>query len=162
MKLRPATPSDIPKVMRLVRGLAEYERLAHKFVATETDYADILFGAAPRAWVTLAETDAGEAVGLALYYYTVSTFAGHSCLFLEDLFVDPAHRGSGIGLALLRHLAVKAVEEHCGSIDWRVLNWNEPAIKFYDSLGARPLHEWHGRCLDGDALIALAKGHSHG
>ncbi len=162
INLRPATPADIPDVMRLVRGLAEYERLAHKFVATEADYRTLLFGQPARANAILAETDSGEAVGIALYYYTVSTFAGHACLFLEDLFVEPARRGSGIGLALLRHLAAKAIQENCGSIDWRVLNWNEPAIKFYDSLGARPLHEWHGRCLDGDALTALAKGTSHG
>ena len=162
MNLRPATPEDIPRVMRLVRGLAEYERLTHKFVATEADYRTLLFGEPARAHAILAETDGGEAAGLALYYYTVSTFAGQACLFLEDLFVEPAHRGSGIGLALLRHLAAKALDENCGSIDWRVLNWNEPAIKFYDNLGARPLHEWHGRCLDGDALKALAKGNTHG
>src|ERR1700761_4651364 len=162
MNLRPAAPDDIPQVMRLVRGLADYERLTHKFVATEADYRNLLFGDPVRAHAILAETDDGEAAGIALYYYTVSTFAGHTCLFLEDLFVEPAHRGSGIGLALLRHLAAKALDENCGSIDWRVLNWNDPAIKFYDSIGARPLHEWHGRCLDGDALKALAKGNTHG
>jgi GNAT superfamily N-acetyltransferase len=162
MNLRPATPDDIPQVMRLVRGLAHYERLMEKFVATEADYRKLLFGDPVRAHAILAETGDGYAAGIALYYYTVSTFAGHTCLFLEDLFVDPAHRGSGIGLALLRHLAVKALDENCGSIDWRVLNWNDPAIKFYDSIGARPLHEWHGRCLDGDALKALAKGNTHG
>ncbi len=160
--LRPATEADIPDIIRLVRGLAEYEKLLHKATATEADYRALMFGPTPRAHAILAEPPGQAPVGIALYYYTVSTFAGHACIFLEDLYVEPSHRGTGLGLSLLQHLAAKAITENCGSVDWRVLNWNTLAIKFYDNIGARPLHEWHGRCLDGDALAALAKGNSHG
>ncbi len=94
--------------------------------------------------------------------YTISTFAGRTGLFLEDLFVDPAHRGTGIGLALLRHLARRAAAENCNIIEWRVLDWNQPAIDFYQRLGAEPVRGWQIRQLSGEALAALAEGASHG
>ncbi len=155
--LRDAAPPDVPDVLRLVRGLAEYERLLHEVVMTETDLRAALFGPHPRAYAVLALTGS-NAVGLALWYYTFSTFRGRPDIFLEDLFVEPAHRGKGIGLALLRNLAQRAVAENCRRIEWRVLNWNTPSIAFYESLGATQMQDWHVRQLGGEALAALAKG----
>jgi GNAT superfamily N-acetyltransferase len=160
--LRPATEADIPHILRLIRGLAEYEKLADKAVATEADFRALMFGPTPRAHAILAEPAGQAPVGIALYYYTISTFSGRPGIFLEDLFVDPSHRGTGLGLALLGRLAAIAVEENCVSIDWRVLEWNTPAIDFYESLGATRMTDWHVRQLNGDALTAFAKGHTHG
>jgi GNAT superfamily N-acetyltransferase len=160
--IRPATPSDISHVHRLTRGLAEYEKLLHKHTATEADLHALLFGPAPRAYAILAESAGATPVGIALYYYTVGTFAGRTGLYLEDLFVEPADRGGGMGLALLRRLAAIAVEENCLGIQWSVLNWNRPAIDFYQALGAKQVTEWQTRQLDGEALLALAKGEPHG
>jgi GNAT superfamily N-acetyltransferase len=159
--LRDATPADVPDVLRLVRGLAEYERLLHQVVMTQADLHAALFGPQPRAYAILAESD-GAAVGLALWYYTFSTFRGRSDIFLEDLFVEPAERGHGIGLALLRHLAQRAIAENCRRIEWRVLNWNAPSIAFYESLGATKMQDWHVRQLDGAALTALAQASTKG
>ena len=159
--LREATPADVPDVLRLVQALAEYEKLRHEAVATETDFHAALFGPQPRAHAVLAIVD-NRAVGLALWYYTFSTFTGRPDMFLEDLFVEPAHRGKRIGLALLRDLARRAVAEHCRRIDWRVLNWNQPSIEFYERIGARKMQDWHVRQLGGAALRALAEGADHG
>ncbi|HVC62448.1 MAG TPA: GNAT family N-acetyltransferase [Acetobacteraceae bacterium] len=159
--LRNAAPADVPDVLRLVRGLAEYEKLLHEVVITEADLHAALFGPQPRAYAVLAHA-ADSAVGLALWYYTFSTFRGRPDIFLEDLFVEPAHRGRGIGLALLRHLAQRAVAEHCRRVEWRVLNWNAPAIAFYESLGAAKMQDWQVRRLGGEALTALAQGAIHG
>jgi len=159
--LREATPSDVPEVLRLVRGLAEYEKLLHEAVATEADFHTALFGPQPRAQAVLAVAD-GSAVGLALWYYTFSTFTGRPDMFLEDLFVEPAWRGRRIGLGLLRYLARRAVGEKCRRIEWRVLNWNQPSIDFYQSLGAEPLRDWHVRQLGGAALRTLAEGADNG
>ena len=153
--LRPATPADAATVFGLVRALAEYERLAHQVTATEAHFARALAGPAPRAHAVLAEAG-GEAVGLALWYYTFSTFAGGPDLFLEDLFVAPTHRGLGIGLALFRHLARIAQADSCRRMEWRVLDWNQPAIDFYHRLGARPMQDWSVMRLERDALAALA------
>ena len=159
--LREATPADIPDILRLVRDLADYEKLLHEAVATETDFHTALFGPQPRAHAVLAIADA-RAVGLAVWYYTFSTFKGRPDMFLEDLFVEPAYRGRRIGLALLRYLARRAVGEKCRRIDWRVLNWNQPSIDFYQSIGAQPMRDWHVRQLGGDALVALAEGADNG
>src|SRR5271165_2039283 len=159
--LREATPSDIPDVLRLVRGLAEYEKLLHEAVATEAEFRTALFGAQPRAHAVLAIAD-GSAVGLGLWYYTFSTFTGRPDMFLEDLFVEPDWRGRGIGLALLRHLARRAMAEKCRRIDWRVLNWNQPSIDFYERIGARKMQDWQVRQLGGAALRALAEGADNG
>jgi GNAT superfamily N-acetyltransferase len=160
-KIRPAQPADTAAVLRLIRALAEYERLSHEVTATETELHEALFGPLPRIHAVLAEAG-GETVGLALFYYTVNTFKLRPNMFLEDLFVDPAHRGSGLGLALMRHLARIAVAENCGRIEWRVLNWNQPSIEFYHRLGAQPIENWHTLLLAGGALAALAEGTSHG
>jgi GNAT superfamily N-acetyltransferase len=159
--LRPATPTDLPKVLCLIRALAEYERLLHEATATETDLREALFGPLPRIHAVLAEIS-GNPVGLAVFYFTFSTFTARPNLFLEDLFVDPAHRGAGIGLALLRHIGQRAMAENCRRIEWRVLNWNQPAIDFYQRIGAEPIDDWHTRQLGGDALVALAKGTPYG
>ena len=159
--LRPATPDDTPHVLRLLNGLAAYERLLHEVTATEAKLAEAMSGPCPRIHATLAEVDAAP-VGIALFYYTFNTFKARPNIFLEDLFVEPDHRGAGIGFALMRHLAQRAAEEQCGRIEWRVLNWNQPSIDFYHRIGAVQMLDWQTRQLSGEALLALAKGPSHG
>jgi GNAT superfamily N-acetyltransferase len=159
--IRAARPGDVPAVLRLIQGLAEYERMLPEVTATEAELHEALFGPLPRAHAVLAEVD-GDPVGLALFYYTLNTFKLRPNIFLEDLFVDPAHRGSGLGLALMRHLARRAVTEGCGRIEWRVLNWNQPSIDFYRRIGSKPNDDWHTLQLGGGALVALAEGNSHG
>jgi GNAT superfamily N-acetyltransferase len=152
----------VPHIRRLTRALAEYERLLHQAVATEADFHAAMFGPAPRAFAILAEPPNQPPVGIALWYYTFSTFTGRPDIFLEDLFVEPQHRGTGIGLALLRRLAQRAMTENCRRIEWRVLNWNQPSIDFYQALGATPMRDWHVRQLSGAALAALAEGKRNG
>jgi GNAT superfamily N-acetyltransferase len=159
--LRDATPADMPDVLRLVRALADYEKLLHEAVATEEDFHAALFGPRRLAYAELAIAD-DRAVGLALWYYTFSTFKGRPDIFLEDLYVEPEYRGRRIGLALLRHLARLAVAERCRRVEWRVLNWNQPSIEFYERIGARPMEDWHVRRLEGAAMVALARGADHG
>jgi len=153
--IRPATSADVPTIARLIRELAEYERLAH---AVDFDIADLrehLFGAKKYAEVLLAE-EGGAVVGFALFFHNYSTFHGKPGVYLEDLFVEPAHRGKGHGKALLRALARLAVERDCARVEWSVLNWNEPSIEFYKALGATPMNEWTVYRLTGDALRKLA------
>jgi GNAT superfamily N-acetyltransferase len=159
--LRPAREADLPDIVRLIRGLAEYENLLHQTTVTEDSLRGPLFGPVPRADTVLAEVNARPA-GIALFFYTFSTFKARSNIFLEDLFVEPAHRGAGIGLALMRHVARRAVAENCRFVEWRVLDWNQPSIAFYQRIGAEPITGWHTRQLGGAALAALAEGHSHG
>jgi len=153
--LRPATPSDVPLVLDLIRELAGYERLAHEAVATAEDMQAALFGPRPAAEVVIAECD-GEPAGMALFFVTFSTFLGKPGLYLEDLYVRPDFRGRGIGRRLMTHLAALAVERGYGRFEWSVLDWNAPAIAFYRSLGARPMDEWTVQRVDGQALQALA------
>jgi len=153
--LRTAREEDAGEILRLVRALADYEKLLHEVKATEADFRKMMFGPRPSATAVLAEVD-GAVVGMALYYYTFSTFTGRCDIFLEDLFVMPEHRGHGIGLALFRHLAGIARDEQCRRIEWRVLNWNQPSIDFYRRIGARPLEDWTVQRLEGAALAALA------
>ena len=161
MVTRDATPTDIPHIHRLVRGLAEYENLLDKFTATEADFHAALFGPTPRAHAIMAQPADAPPVGIALFYYTFGTFGCRPNIFLEDLFVEPAYRKHGLGLALLRALARRAVAENCARIDWHVLEWNAPSIAFYESLGATRMTDWHVRQLQGDALQALATGDPH-
>ena len=152
--IRPATEADIPTVLRLVRGLAEYEKLAHTVTATEESLRESLFER-PAAEVVIG--DVGDtAVGLAVYFQTYSTFLGKAGLYLEDLFVEPEHRGHGYGKRLLAHAAAVAVSRGCPRLDWSVLTWNEPSINFYRSLGATSLDEWRTFRLSGEALVKLA------
>ena len=153
--LREARLEDVADILRLVRALAEYERLLHEVTATEADFSRALFGPAPRGHAVLAWTG-GNAVGFAVWYYTFSTFICGPDLFLEDIFVEPAYRGRGIGLALFRYLACRAQEQNCRRMEWRVLNWNQPAIDFYRRIGARPMRDWTVQQLEGAALSALA------
>jgi GNAT superfamily N-acetyltransferase len=155
MTLRPAIVDDIPQILAFIRALADYERLLHEVIASEDGLRTALFGSRPYAEVVLAE-DAGVPVGFALFFHTFSTFLGQPGLYLEDLFVVPEARGRGVGRALLGHLARVAVARGCGRVEWAVLDWNAPAIRFYDSLGARPNEEWTVYRLTGDPLAALA------
>jgi GNAT superfamily N-acetyltransferase len=155
--LRPATPADVPAILALIRGLAEYERLAHEVETDEARLADTLFSARPAAEVVIAEAD-GAAVGFALFFHSYSTFLARPGLYLEDLFVVPAHRGRGIGRALMVHLAKLALARGCGRFEWSVLDWNAPAIGFYRSLGAVGMDAWTVQRLAGDALERLANG----
>ena len=153
--IRPAGPSDLPLVASLIRGLAEYERLASEVTMTEAVLERHLFGERPAAEVAIAEVD-GEAAGFALFFPTFSTFLGRPGLYLEDLFVLPERRGAGVGLALLRHLAVLCVERDYGRLEWSVLNWNRDAIRFYERLGARPVEGWTVYRLAGAGIERLA------
>jgi GNAT superfamily N-acetyltransferase len=156
--IRAATAADISTIAQLIRALAEYERLSHAVTLDEARLREHLFGPRPFAEVLLAE-EAGAVVGYALFFPTYTTFRGQPALFLEDLFVKPEHRGKGHGKALLRALARLTVERGWARVEWTVLNWNEPSIQFYRSLGARPLDEWIIYRLTGDALTAAAAGH---
>ena len=155
LRIRPATVADVAIILRLIRGLAEYERLLDECVATEAQLRETLFGAHPQAEVVIAEWE-GEPAGFALYFHNYSTFLARRGLYLEDLFVLPEHRGRGIGRALLAHLARLAVERGCGRLEWAVLDWNEAAIGFYRALGAVPMDEWTVMRVTGAALDALA------
>jgi GNAT superfamily N-acetyltransferase len=155
MTLRPATIDDVPQILAFIRALAEYERLLHAVVATEDGLRLALFGPRPHAEVVIAE-DGGAPVGFALFFHTFSTFLGQPGIYLEDLFVVPEARGHGVGRALLAHLARLAGERGCGRVEWAVLDWNAPAIRFYEGLGARPNAEWTVYRLTGDPLTALA------
>jgi GNAT superfamily N-acetyltransferase len=152
--IRSASVADVPDILRLIRALAEYEKLSHEVVATEAALARALFGPRPAAEVLLAEQD-GRSVGFALFFQNFSTFLGKPGIYLEDLFVEPAFRGRGIGRDLLRAIARLAVERGCGRFEWAVLDWNAPAIGFYKSLGARPLDDWTVMRLTGEALHKL-------
>lgn len=154
--IRPAAPADTPMIAALIRALAEYERLSHAVVLKEEDLHKHLFGPRPYAEVLLAE-EANEVVGFALFFPNFSTFLGQPGIYLEDLFVRPEYRGRGHGKALLTELARLAVERGYRRLDWAVLDWNEPALRFYRSLGAVPLEGWQLFRLTGDALQSVAR-----
>ncbi|HET9475195.1 MAG TPA: GNAT family N-acetyltransferase [Steroidobacteraceae bacterium] len=141
LNIRPATSADAAVIASLVRELAEYEKLSHEARATDVDFARELDTSNPVIHVLIAEWD-GTPVGFALYFFNFSTFVGRPGLYLEDLFVRPAQRSNGIGRALLRALARVAQDRDCGRMEWAVLDWNEPALRFYQSLGARQMNEW--------------------
>jgi GNAT superfamily N-acetyltransferase len=153
--IRPATPADVPSIIQLIRALSDYEKLSDQVVITEVQLREHLFGARPYAEVLLAE-EASRVVGYALFFHTYSTFLGRPSLYLEDLFVLPEHRGRGHGKGLLARLAKLAVERGCGRFEWMVLDWNTPAIQFYESLGAALAPEWKLCRMTGDALRRFA------
>src|SRR5881296_1671406 len=153
--LRAAQPRDASELLRLIHALAVYEKLEDMAVGTPQLLHAALFGARPAAEAVMAERG-GRAVGFALFFTTFSTFLCKPGLYLEDLFVEPAHRGAGIGKALLRRLAALAIERGCGRFEWRVLDWNEPSIRFYESLGGVLMHEWLLVRLTGEPLTRLA------
>ncbi len=153
--LRQATEADAPVILKFIKDLATYERLEHTVVATEESVRKTLFGPKQYAEVILADWK-GQPAGFALFFHNYSTFLSKPGIYLEDLFVEPALRGNGIGKALLKKLAELAVERGCGRLEWAVLDWNEPSIKFYKSLGALPMSDWIINRLTGDALGSLA------
>jgi GNAT superfamily N-acetyltransferase len=155
VRLRAATVDDVPLIRQLIRELAEYEREPESAVATEDDLRRDGFGASPFFHTVIAEWE-GASVGFALYFFNYSTWQGRPGLYLEDLFVRPAHRGHGIGTALLRYLAQIAIDKNCTRMVWQVLDWNEPAIRFYEALGGELKREWLTVRLDGEPLAKLA------
>jgi GNAT superfamily N-acetyltransferase len=156
MNIRTATEEDVPLILGFIRELAHYERLEHQVVATEDSLRKTLFGNPRFAEVLIGETDS-EPFGFALFFHNYSTFLGRPGVYLEDLYVRPDLRGHGYGRALLARLAAIAIERNCGRVEWSVLNWNEPAIRFYRSLGALPMDQWSIYRITGDALEKLAR-----
>ena len=154
ISIRVATPDDLPLIADLIRALAEYEKLAHEVRFDEAVLGAKLFGARPYAEVIIGEID-GAPQGFALFFHNFSTFEGKPGVYLEDLFVRPEARGSGLGKALLAQLAALAVERDCARLEWSVLDWNEPAIGFYKKLGARLMDEWTVMRVDGTSLAQL-------
>ena len=154
--LRDADSSDVATIIAFIRELAEYEKLAHEMVATEDSIRHSLFGDNPAAEVVIAEVDETPA-GFALYFRSYSTFLGRPGIYLEDLFVRRAHRGIGIGKALLRHVAGIACARDYGRLEWAVLDWNEPAIGLYEQMGARAMGDWTTYRVSGDSLLAMAQ-----
>jgi GNAT superfamily N-acetyltransferase len=155
--IRAATPADIPLILDLIRALATYERAPEAVKTTEADLLRDGFGEHPCFQCLIAETAGGEAAGFALYFYNYSTWRGRSGIHLEDLFVFPKFRGQGIGKALLGSVAARAAEQGCVRLQWDVLDWNQTAIDFYESLGAQFLKEWRIMRVDDEAICSLAK-----
>jgi GNAT superfamily N-acetyltransferase len=157
MRIRPAEPADVPGLLALIRDLAVYERLQDQMVATEALLTEHLFGARPSAEALIADADDGEPAGYALFFTTFSTFAGRPGIWLEDLFVRPAHRRNGLGRALLAAVAAVAAERDCARLEWSALDWNEPALAFYRSIGVRALPEWVWHRVEGPAIRRLVE-----
>jgi GNAT superfamily N-acetyltransferase len=159
LSIRAAVAADLPLIAQFIRDLAAYEKLSHEVRFEEVVLGERLFGAnnghGPYAEVLIGEID-GAAQGFALFFHNFSTFEGKPGIYLEDLFVRPEARGSGLGKALLKRLAALAVERDCARLEWSVLDWNEPAIVFYQSLGAKSMDDWTINRVDGDALLGLA------
>jgi GNAT superfamily N-acetyltransferase len=154
-QIRQARVEDVPVILELIRDLARYERAPDEVTATEEQLIDVLFGQRPAAEVLLA-FESKSPVGFAVYFYNFSTWLGRPGLYLEDLFVKPEKRGKGYGRTLLVELAKIARDRGCGRMEWAVLDWNEPAIKFYRALGAQPMHEWTVFRLTRDEIASLA------
>jgi GNAT superfamily N-acetyltransferase len=154
LSIRPATSDDVPVILELITDLARYEKLEHEVVADEAALRETLFGERPRAEVILASVG-DETVGFALFFHNYSTFLARPGLYIEDVYVKPGHRGRGHGRALLAHVARAAVSRGCGRLEWAVLDWNAPAIGFYESLGAVPMDRWTVYRLAGEALHRL-------
>ena len=155
LKIRKAQKSDVPLILHFIKELAEYERLLHEVTATVELLEANLFGEKSFAEVVIASFE-GKDVGFALYFHNFSTFVGKSGIYLEDLYVSHEYRGKGFGKTLLKYLANLAIERDCGRLEWQVLDWNEPSIKFYKNLGAKPMDEWTVFRVSGDDLVNLA------
>lgn len=153
--IRQGTPPDTPQILQFIRELAQYEHALHEVQADEVMLEQTLFAGDAKAYPLICEID-GEAAGFAIYFFNFSTWLGKYGLFLEDLYISPRYRGGGAGKALLKHLAKLAVDKGCGRFEWNVLDWNEPAIKFYESFSAQAQSEWVGYRLSGDALTQFA------
>lgn len=155
LRIRPAQVQDCELILSFIRELAVYEKLEHEIVATPQILAETLFGPKPYAEVLIAEYD-GKPIGYALFFHSYSTFNGRPGIYLEDVYVQPALRGKGIGKALMSYLAKLAIERKCSRFEWSVLDWNAPSIAFYRSIGAQPMEGWTVQRLTGPALEALA------
>lgn len=155
LSLRLATANDVPQILSFIRQLADYEKLLDMVVADEAKLTATLFGDKAYAEVVIADYQ-GKPAGFALFFHNYSTFLAKPGIYLEDLFVDPTLRGLGIGKALITYLATLAVERDCGRLEWSVLDWNQPAIEFYQSLGAQMLHDWRINRVTGETLQAMA------
>lgn len=154
--LRPAAPADLPAIVGLIRELADFEHLSHLVVVTPESLQPHLFGDKPAAEAVVAEVQ-GRVVAFALFFTNFSTFLGRPGLYLEDLYVQPAHRGAGLGKALLQHLGALAVERGCGRFEWSVLDWNENAIHFYEKMGATVMPDWRICRVTGEALAGFGR-----
>jgi GNAT superfamily N-acetyltransferase len=154
--VRPATAADAATILGFIRELADYEKAVHLVEATEETVAASLFGPGAVAHAAICEAPDGTPVGYAVWYFSYSTWQAKNGLYLEDLYVCPGHRGAGVGKRLLRHLARIAVETGCGRFEWSVLDWNEPAIRVYDAIGAEPQKEWFRYRLSGETLARFA------
>ena len=152
---RDALAVDVPHILRLVRGLAEYEKLSHEFRATEEDYTRAFFGPQPQAHAMLAEVD-GQPVAVCVWYRSFASFAGKPAIWIEDIFVEPAYRKQGLARAAFALLARRCLDEGCAALEWNVLDWNAPAIATYRAMGAVGREEWTDQRVSGDALIRLA------
>lgn len=156
IKIRTADAEDAALILRFITDLAVYEEAGDSVLASEADIRHTLFGKGSTTSAVICEID-NKAVGYAVYFFNYSTWLGKNGLYLEDLYVSPDYRGFGAGKALLKHLAQIAVSRNCGRLEWSVLDWNEPAIRFYQSIGAKPQHEWVAYRLTGQALLNLAE-----
>ncbi len=157
LQIRPARPEDAEQILTFITELAEYERARHEVVASVEAIRHSLFSEGSTAHGLICERD-GQAIGFAVYFFSYSTWLGANGIYLEDLYVTPQARGTGAGKALLRHLARLACEKNCGRLEWSVLDWNQPAIDFYLSIGAQPQDEWVRYRMDGETLRAFAHG----
>jgi len=157
LTIRPAVRTDAAQILAFITELAEYERARHEVVATLADIEHSLFDEGSTVRSLMCERD-GRAVGFAVYFYSYSTWLGRNGIYLEDLYITPEQRGDGAGRQLLRHIAREAVANNCGRLEWSVLDWNEPAIGFYQKLGAEAQDEWVRYRLDGEKLAAFARG----
>ncbi|WP_405054114.1 GNAT family N-acetyltransferase [Thalassotalea nanhaiensis] len=155
INIKEANVEDSALILRFVKDLARYEKAEHEVMATQSDIERSLFGPNSKTNAVICSVN-GEPVGFAVYFYNYSTWLGKNGLYLEDLYVSPEHRSVGAGKALLKYLAKIAVSNQCGRFEWSVLDWNEPAIKFYQSIGAKPQNEWVGYRLTGNALENFA------
>jgi GNAT superfamily N-acetyltransferase len=156
IEIRPASVEDSALILRFITDLAIYENAEDAVIATESDIRQSLFAGDSTTHAVICEIDR-QAVGFAVYFFNYSTWLGKHGIYLEDLYVSPQYRGAGAGKALLRHLAKIAQSKNCGRLEWSVLDWNEPAIRFYESIGAKPQNEWVGYRLTGKALVDLAE-----
>jgi len=157
LTIRPAVRADAAQILAYITELAEYERARHEVVATVADIERSLFDEGSTVHSLICERE-GKAIGFAVYFYSYSTWQGRNGIYLEDLYITPEQRGGGAGRDVLRHIAREAVAKGCGRFEWSVLDWNEPAIGFYTSLGAEPQDEWVRYRLEGDKLLAFARG----
>jgi GNAT superfamily N-acetyltransferase len=157
LTIRPAVRTDAAQILAFITELADYERARHEVIASVADIERSLFDEGSTVHSLICERD-GQAIGFAVYFYSYSTWLGRNGIYLEDLYVTPEQRGDGAGRTLLRHIAREAVENGCGRLEWSVLDWDEPAIGFYQSLGAEAQAEWVKYRLDGKKLLAFAQG----